>query len=77
VEKSLYSVEYRQLCAILRETRQAAGLTQVQLAAALDVPQSFVSKVESGQRRVDVIELVHIARALGTTITTIVDRLNL
>src|SRR5437667_12800261 len=40
VEKSIYSEEYRRLCAVLRELRLAAGLTQVQVAARLEVPQS-------------------------------------
>src|ERR1051326_8425454 len=44
VEKSIYSAEYQRLCALLRELRQEAGLTQVQVAAELGVPQSFVSK---------------------------------
>jgi transcriptional regulator with XRE-family HTH domain len=75
VEKSIYSVEYQRLCALLREVRQEAGLTQVQVAAALDVPQSFVSKYESGERRLDVIELRHVAKALGMSLRTVLERL--
>jgi ribosome-binding protein aMBF1 (putative translation factor) len=75
VEKSIYSEEYRRLCAILRELRLAAGLTQVQVAARLDVPQSFVSKYESGERRLDVIELRHVADALGASLAVILERL--
>ncbi|OZE04010.1 transcriptional regulator [Rhodococcus sp. 05-2255-3B1] len=67
MEKSIYSDEYRQLCLTLRKLRVEAGLTQVNVAAKLGVPQSFVSKYESGERRLDVIELEHVARALGTT----------
>lgn len=65
VEKSIYSAEYQRLCALLRELRLEAGLTQVQVAERLDVPQSFVSKYESGERRLDVIELHHVAEAIG------------
>lgn len=71
VEKSIYSAEYRQLCLKLRSLRVEAGLTQVTVAGSLGVPQSFVSKYESGERRLDVIELEHVARALGTTATQI------
>lgn len=59
--------ECQQLYALLRELRRGAGLTQVEVARRLDVPQSFVSKYESGERRLDVIELRHVAEAIGTT----------
>jgi DNA-binding transcriptional regulator YiaG len=75
VEKSLYSAEYQRLCALLVRLRRDAGLTQVRVAESLGVPQSFVSKYESGQRRLDVIELDHIATALGTTLHAVVDAL--
>lgn len=45
------------------------GLTQVQLSETLGMPQSFVSKYETGERRLDVIELRGICRSLGTTLT--------
>lgn len=45
------------------------------MAERLQVPQSFVSKYESGERRLDVIELRHVAEALGTTLASIVSRL--
>jgi transcriptional regulator with XRE-family HTH domain len=75
VEKSIYSAEYQRLCAVLRELRQEAGLTQVQVAAQLDVPQSFVSKYESGERRLDVIELRHVAQALGVSLGVVLNKL--
>jgi transcriptional regulator with XRE-family HTH domain len=75
VEKSIYSEEYQRLCAVLRSLRREAGLTQVQVAAALDVPQSFVSKYESGERRLDVVELGHVAQALGVTLREVLERL--
>jgi transcriptional regulator with XRE-family HTH domain len=76
VEKSIYSEEYQQLCALLRHLRREAGLTQVDVAERLDVPQSFVSKYESGERRLDVIELRHVAEAIGTTLEDVVSRLD-
>ena len=45
--------------------REAAGLTQAQLAEKLGEYQSFVARLESGQRRIDVIEFIEIARVLN------------
>jgi transcriptional regulator with XRE-family HTH domain len=50
---------------VLTDARERAGLTQKQLAGLLRKPQSFVSSYECGQRRIDVLELMRIARALG------------
>jgi transcriptional regulator with XRE-family HTH domain len=75
VEKSIYSEEYQQLCTLLRTLRREAGLTQAEVAKRLDVPQSFVSKYESGERRLDVIELRHVAEAIGTDLERVVSRL--
>jgi transcriptional regulator with XRE-family HTH domain len=75
VEKSIYSAEYQQLCVLLRALRREAGLTQVEIAKRLDVPQSFVSKYETGERRLDVIELRHVAEAIGLTLETLISRL--
>ncbi len=59
------SAAYRLFLRRLREARQAAGLTQVDVAAKLRRPQSYVSKCESGERRVDVVELMEFARLYG------------
>ncbi|PJE01897.1 helix-turn-helix transcriptional regulator [Mycobacterium sp.] len=75
MEKSIYSEEYQQLCALLRQLRREAALTQAQVAERLDVPQSFISKYESGERRLDVIELRHVAEAIDTTLEVVVSRL--
>ena len=77
MDKSIYSAEYVQLCAVLRELRHEAGLTQTQVAAELDVPQSFVSKYESGERRLDVVELHHVAKAIGVTVAAVLSRTGL
>jgi transcriptional regulator with XRE-family HTH domain len=74
VEKSIYSAEYQRLCALLRTLREEAGLTQVEVATRLDEPQSFVSKYESGERRLDVIELHHVATALGASVRVVLER---
>ena len=49
----------------LTETRQTAGLSQVNLARRLGRPQSFVSVIESGERRLDVVEVIEVAERLG------------
>jgi len=62
--KSLRSREHRALCAAIKEGRQAQGMTQRDLAARLKRPHSFIAKIEVGERRVDVVEFIAIARAL-------------
>jgi transcriptional regulator with XRE-family HTH domain len=63
------------MLALLRETRRAAKLTQVELAEKIGQSQSFVSKVEIGERRLDVIQLRTILHALGTTLSAFIARL--
>ena len=60
--KSIYSQEHKYLVARLREAREQANLTQKQVAELLDVTQSFISKVESGQYRIDVVQLSQFAK---------------
>lgn len=62
--KSIQNASYRALVDGLRDGRRAARLTQTELAASLGRSQQFVSKYESLERRLDVIELVQIAQAL-------------
>lgn len=65
MQKTLRSPDYARLLALLVAKRDVAGMSQQVLARKLGVPQSFVAKVETGQRRIDVIEFLAIARALG------------
>ena len=53
---------------LLRQVRHDAGLTQVELAHRLGQPQSFVSKYESGERRLDLVEIHQICKALGISL---------
>ncbi len=53
----IWSKEYKSFLEKLRKARRTAGLTQVEAAKKLGEPQSFISKCESGERRVDVVEL--------------------
>jgi transcriptional regulator with XRE-family HTH domain len=65
VEKSIYTKQYGVLLVTLREAREAAGLSQIDLALRLGTTQSIVSKCELGRRRLDVIELREWCHALG------------
>ena len=56
---------------LLRELRESASLTQSDLASRLGVQQSFVSKYEAGERRIDVIELHAICDALGRSFAAV------
>jgi transcriptional regulator with XRE-family HTH domain len=76
LEKSVHTAEYAALLDLLREARRRAGVTQVELAARLNKSQSFVSKVEVGETRLDVIQLRTILRALGTSLREFVTRLD-
>lgn len=68
VEKSIYTQQYGLFLATLRKARESAGLLQSELAARLNVDQPFVSKCESGQRRLDFIEVREWCAALGMTL---------
>jgi transcriptional regulator with XRE-family HTH domain len=63
--KTLGSNRHKALIAFLIERREAAGMTQAQLAERLGEYQSFVARLESGQRRVDVVELIELGHILG------------
>lgn len=62
---SIYSYEYQLVIKELRNARRDRGLTQAAVASLLGKPQSFVAKVENGERRLDVIEFVYFARILS------------
>lgn len=59
---SSHRAEYKQLLQRLKAARKQAGLTQVEVAKRLGRPQSFIAKCESGERRVDAVELAAFAR---------------
>lgn len=63
--KTLYSDLYQSLINRLREVRLEADMTQTQLSERLGKPQSYVSKVERGERRLDVIEYLEMCRQIG------------
>lgn len=63
------------LQSLLRDTRMALGMRQADLARRLGQPQSFVSKYETGERRIDVLELRVICQAMGLSLTEFASRL--
>jgi transcriptional regulator with XRE-family HTH domain len=62
---ALHSRRYERFRNLLARERRDAGLTQEALAKKLSKPQSFVSKYENGERRLDVVEFLDIAAAIG------------
>ena len=63
--KSVHSERYKKFLAALIAARKSADITQAELARKLGKPQSFVSKFENGERRLDVIEFLDVCTALG------------
>ena len=63
--KSIYSDDYISIILALRQIRTSKNITQAELGAALGVPQSFVSKIENRERRLDVVEFLSWIDALG------------
>jgi transcriptional regulator with XRE-family HTH domain len=68
VKKKIYITQRNRLITILREMRIEAGLTQAELASRLSKDQAYVSRYESGQRRLDVLEVREICQAIGTSL---------
>lgn len=75
--KTFHSDEYRRFAGLLKEARLEAGLTQEELAGRLGVKQFFISKYESGRRRLDVLQFLTIAAAIGTDYRRILEQLDL
>lgn len=68
MEKSIHSDEYCRFILLLRTAREQSGVTQEDLAAKLNATQSFVSKCERGERRLDIVELRAWCMALGISL---------
>ena len=75
--KSRYSRQYERLLSILRQVRKEAGLTQSQVAAKFGGHASFISKIESGERRIDVVELAQFCRVYGISLADFLNRAGL
>ncbi len=71
--RSIYDDKYRRLLGFMLQVREALGITQVSLAQRLRTTQSYVSKCERGERRIDVIEYVRYCEALGVDAAVLMD----
>ncbi len=74
MQKSLYSKENDLLLQLLVQVRVEAGVPQVELAARLDEVQPWISRVERGVRRLDLVELLLWCEALGVPLSTFIQR---
>ncbi len=77
MSKSRHTVRYERLLQALRSTRQEAGMTQVEAAKHFRAHASFISKCESGERRIDVVELADFCRLYRTRLSAFLKRAGL
>lgn len=75
MKKRIYLAQRGRLVSLLRDMRIEAGLTQVDLAARIEKDQAYVSRYESGQRRLDVLEVREICQVVGVTLEEFAKRL--
>lgn len=75
VTESVFTEEYNRFRQMLIQARKNAGMTQLAVSEAIGKPQSFVSKYERGERRLDVIEFMAVAHVLGIDPREFIDRL--
>ena len=71
--RTTYLPETELLKELLRDLRDRAGLRQIDVAEAIERPQSFVSEYEAGQRRLDLVELREVCVACGSSLKKLVD----
>jgi transcriptional regulator with XRE-family HTH domain len=73
--KTIFTGENLAVVEVIKDARAAAGLKQAELAALVEKDQSWVSLVEGSQRRLDVVEFIQIAQALGVEPATLLNRI--
>jgi len=72
---SIYDRDYQEVIGLLKKARLEKRITQIELAKTLGKPQSFIAKFENGERRLDVVEFVRIARLLGVEPKSVLETL--
>lgn len=75
LKKSIHERDYHSVLSLLRQYREANNLTQTQLAEKIGADQTFISKIETGERRIDILELRVICSALGISLLDFVKNL--
>lgn len=73
--KTIHKARYQSLLKLLTDARKEAGLTQSELSAKLMRPQSYVSKIENAERRLDVIEFLELCEALEKAPNTLIEQI--
>lgn len=73
-EKSIFSKDYAIALKVLKDARRVAGVTQIELAEALGITQSAVSKIERGEVRLDVVQLRRVLFAFRVTLVQFAER---
>ncbi len=76
MDKSIHSKDYKHLITFLRNQREAKGITQMELAERMGVKQAMISKIETCERRIDVIELRSICNALDIPFVSFISSLD-
>ena len=71
--KSIYTKEYKKVIERLKKARLEAGLKQIEVAKKLGKPQSYISKIERGERRIDITELKKIAEIYKKSINYFIE----
>ena len=75
MDKKLYKKRYKVFCEVLKNERKFHNISQERLAEELKVKQSWVSKIEKGKRRLDLIKLLEYCDVMGITLTDFVFRM--
>ena len=73
-KKTIHGKEYHAIISMLRDLRENKNVTQKELADRIDSEQTFISKIETGERRLDIIELKNICEALGEDLVAFIIR---
>ncbi len=75
MKKTNKNVQHEKLQELLKRIRQDKGIRQIVLAEKLGVPQSFISKYESGDRQLDILELRQVCQAIGISLQEFIKEL--